>query len=64
MSECQQHSYIKHHPSSSPVTYLVFSADFALPVVVGHLFQRRVDTLEVVGGRARLAAEQVSQLVT
>lgn len=35
----------------------------ALPVLFGYLVEGRVDALQVVHGRARLATQQVAQLV-
>ena len=43
--------------------HLVCHAHLALPLVLGHLHQRRLDALQVVDGRAGLAAEQVAQPV-
>lgn len=44
--------------------YPVRDAHLALPLVLGHGLQRRSDALQVVDGRARLAAQQVAESVT
>ncbi len=43
--------------------HFVRHTDLTLPLILGHLLQRRLDALQVIDGRAGLAAQQVAEPV-
>lgn len=43
--------------------HFVRHADLTLPLVLGHLLQRRLHTLQMIHSRAGLAAQQIAQSV-